>query len=86
MADEASQKISMARDLAGMLAALERQLANDADPDDPPASGGTAKENDEAAPDDPRGGGGDSHLGIAAEMRSWRSVIPTAYHSLQSPC
>lgn len=34
MSSEASQKISMARDLSGMIAALERRIANEADPEE----------------------------------------------------
>ena len=50
---EASQKIGMSRDLAGMIAALERRLANEADgqvsetSDDPQGAGGASEDKSE---------------------------------------
>lgn len=56
-ATEASQKIAMSRDLAGMIAALERRLANEADPDPPGTGLGAGAKPDEETPMDQSGGG-----------------------------
>ena len=55
LAAEASEKIGMSRDLAGMISALERRLANEANPDSPDGGAGTGTE-DEEQPDDSEGG------------------------------
>jgi hypothetical protein len=56
---EASEKISMGRDLSGMIAALERRLANEADPEEEKSEGsgqGSEEKDAEEAPD-AKGGG-----------------------------
>ncbi|MBC8350576.1 MAG: hypothetical protein H8E66_01230 [Planctomycetes bacterium] len=59
MASEASEKIGMSRDLAGMIGALERRLAEEADPDGekPEVQGQGSESPDEEETSDGAGGG-----------------------------